>query len=444
MSDSIYNYPFKNKIIFQSEGSGFLLSAPKSGLLSGNWYLNNAKILNSIDSGNLQGQINSLTGSNNSNYARLTGNNSFTGDNSFRKSIKIIGSNGIPFLITGKNDGSYSFEYTTSNSPFVGGNMQFAPDGGFQLQNQMANFYINPDGSFALEDDLGAAIYTLHEPQPNLYLNGNNITNNFIENFLVQKSGQPILQITSDPFIYLHYYNGNVAFSTEEASLFDSLGSPSLSWDARNLQGNWTKDNNYILTSVDSGNLQNQINLEKNKQTITGISISGGNSITGLINFSAGSNVTLVQQGNNTLQISASVSGGGGSQTPWTQDIDANGYNLSGINIFSKEFIDGDGTRNIIFTPILDGDGGIFASYFDAENIQQTTIPLIAGRQNIYSLTVNGVSASSISTDALTVNNTLNIVGAVPNGSYTVGIGITQNGIITVQGGIITAIQEAI
>lgn len=62
-------------------------------------------------------------------------------------------------------------------------------------------------------------------------------------------------------------------------------------------------------------NLQNQINsISEGGAGITGISITGGHAVTGLLNFSAGTNITLTQLGNTGVNISAA---GGGSSFTW-------------------------------------------------------------------------------------------------------------------------------
>jgi len=58
-------------------------------------------------------------------------------------------------------------------------------------------------------------------------------------------------------------------------------------------------------------NLYSLINTERNKNTITGISISGGNSITGLLSFTGIGGLNVIQL-NNTIQFSG---GGGGTTT---------------------------------------------------------------------------------------------------------------------------------
>lgn len=56
--------------------------------------------------------------------------------------------------------------------------------------------------------------------------------------------------------------------------------------------------------------LQNQIDTERNKNTVTGVSISGGISITGAVNINAGANVSLTQAGLNTFTIAATAGQG--------------------------------------------------------------------------------------------------------------------------------------
>lgn len=158
-----------------------------------------------------------------------------------------------------------------------------------------------------------------------------------------------------------------------------------LDWNSRGLSGNWTKDGNYILTSLDSGNLINYINSRK---TITGVSITGGLGITGEFNISAGSNITLTQLGNNTLSISSA--GGGSSISNAITGLGTNNYipkftdnsGLINSNVYQSGNLVGINTTNM--TADLDLRGNILIS--GGSYYLRSTNP-----NSLASISVNGV-----------------------------------------------------
>lgn len=116
-------------------------------------------------------------------------------------------------------------------------------------------------------------------------------------------------------------------------------------------------------------NLISLISTERNKNTLTGISVSGGIGITGNFNINAGSNITLTQQGTNTLSIAASASAGGSTIISavtgsglvnyfgkFTTDLsginqgnlsDSGSFIYSNVPIISKSFSPNSGGMNI-------------------------------------------------------------------------------------------------
>lgn len=106
------------------------------------------------------------------------------------------------------------------------------------------------------------------------------------------------------------------------------------------------------------------INVERNKNTITGTSISGSISITGALNINAGSNITLVQAGLNTFSI-ASTAAGGSSYDGVTGISVTGGNTISGALLFNRApeiVLDQQGTNIIKFSTsglITTGNGNL-------------------------------------------------------------------------------------
>lgn len=139
----------------------------------------------------------------------------------------------------------------------------------------------------------------------------------------------------------------------ENRELFGEGGAGvTLDWWNRSLYGDWTKNGNYILTNLDSGNLQTQIDIEKNKNSITGISITGSDAITGLVNIVGVYGTNIILSGN-----TIGISGGDTSSSSSSQNI-LNAITGSGTVNYIPKFINGSGLNN---GPIaVDNNGKVY------------------------------------------------------------------------------------
>lgn len=146
--------------------------------------------------------------------------------------------------------------------------------------------------------------------------------------------------------------------------LYDTGLSITLDWQNKILSGNWSglgtlRINGNIVTTggpyYSSDNPSGFITSFVAGVSVTGVSITGGNAITGLFNINAGSNITLTQNGNNTLSIASTAAGGGGGAAITGLSITGDLYS-SGVN--GKWNISG---KNNIYV-LKSGNNDIFIS----------------------------------------------------------------------------------
>lgn len=248
--------------------------------------------------------------------------------------VKVTGSSILNIVnLTGAGNVivSYSgqFVYFSGNTGFLGG---YATVGNLQSTGSTLNSKINSLSGY-LSDPSSNIVFTntTQTIDGEKLFNGATFTINDIAN------DSNVIEYVADDHFYLKTNGGQLAI---DVSLLKLVGN----WQIDNVSGYITSGQSgqfypasnpsqfsssgnvlntgqtlYNLINSLSGkldttgtNLQNQINTERNKNTVTGFSITGGLGRTGVLIFSAGNNITLLEQGNNTLQIS---SAGGGSST---------------------------------------------------------------------------------------------------------------------------------
>lgn len=127
--------------------------------------------------------------------------------------------------------------------------------------------------------------------------------------------------------------------------------------------------------------------------------VSSLNTLTGAVILAAGANITLTPAGN-TITIAAT---GGGSQTPWTSDIDGGGFDLSNVDVINANSlilpVSGSATNNAIefgggsntgLYSILGSDLNIAVSGTDAIKISST------GTVHFSNLFIDGMGTGSL------------------------------------------------
>lgn len=258
------------------------------------------------------------------------------------------------------------------------------------------------------------------------YISGNSnyiglIDNNgFLSNDWVNRSLNDTQGIESISYDIRVLRDAIQNYSVEYGNRFlrDAAQNYVLDWNNRNLSGNWTKDNNFILTSLDSGNLQNQINLEINKPTITGISIFGAiPRVTGDVIFSAGNDIQLGQSTNGITIISTAFSIASGTNLQNQINLINSGTGNFYLNSNISGFITGLSTGNFI----SNNQTGAFYStsnlqqYIksgDVSSIYSTILNLGTTGQNLYNLLINesgqfNLTGSNLSNSIFNTGNQL-------------------------------------
>lgn len=146
-------------------------------------------------------------------------------------------------------------------------------------------------------------------------------------------------------------------------------------------------------------------------------------------------------------------------------DFSNNGNPSSSQYYFSGAILHGNGSglTNIVSTYLVDGSGNIVVNGSDRDTIDTSNIVSLNWQsrymndnsgnisidwQNKYLYALSGASIDldfSSTSGIQLPNGILTIKGAAPvgDGTYTVGLGLSQNGTITTVGGIITSIQQA-
>ena len=159
-------------------------------------------------------------------------------------------------------------------------------------------------------------------------------------------------------------------------------------------------------------NLNNLIGTQRNKATLTGLSITGGPSISGLINFTGIGGLLVLQQGN-TIQFSGGAAAATAAQV--------SGYVTgSGISLYLAKFApDGSG---LILSNIIDSGNKLQFGISDLDSGYTGVFYLSPNAQTIFQSKVGILSATPKSELEVSgnVNITQNITGKV--GNFTSGI----------------------
>lgn len=213
-----------------------------------------------------------------------------------------------------------------------------------------------------------------------------------------------------------------------------------LDWNNRILSGNWTKDGNYLLTSIDSGNSQIQIDAERNKPSVTGLSINGAIArITGDIIFTSGPNI-IIGQGANGFTFTTTIPAGfvlsGNLETTGSNlynslknlsgQLDTTGSNLRNlITSLSGQFnITGSNLNNLING--LSGQLNISGTNLQTQ-INTLTTNLASTGQQDYNISIN--NATNISGNLfITGSNLQNQINSLGYGTIVYISGVQNIG----------------
>lgn len=183
------------------------------------------------------------------------------------------------------------------------------------------------------------------------------------------------------------------------------------------------------------------INTERNKQTVTGISATGSNSITGLVNFVGIYGTNIILSGNNTIGISGGGAGGGGTTNYYINSG-------TGLFIYRSGISSGASSQFINFPTLLDNNPIVVATLhndtfdnilgFQVSGANPTGFWAIFSdvpAQTGYYLDIFACDSTSTGKATTVIVNNTNIGGTTNNNNYYVGVtGVSVSGSDSITG----------